>query len=205
MTVNNLYPLLLLFTYEDSEISLSSFLSANIEWQLRACSKNDINASKGNFQIKSGTVSETVSVTSNRGTEWRLFERVCHTLPVVCEASCSIPDIGTLRHERRVCDDRRMLQSNLWAKGANESHALCRAFLVLFAASKSTERKTWKITNDKSSKVKIIRRTEMWKLRLSESSLCEAKTENWKLKTAVKREQRKRLLLLCRAKASKNL
>ena len=75
--------------------------------------QDDKSASKGNFQIKSGTVSETVSVSSNRGTEWRLFERVCHTLPVVREASCSIPDIGTLRHERRVCDGRRMLQSNL--------------------------------------------------------------------------------------------
>ena len=75
--------------------------------------KNDINAYKGNFQKKSGTVSETASVSSNIGTEWRLFEHLCHTLPVVCEASCSIPDIGTLRHERRVCDGRRMLQSNL--------------------------------------------------------------------------------------------
>ena len=75
--------------------------------------ENDKSASKGNFQRNSGTVSETVSVSSNRGTEWRLFERVCHTLPVVREASCSIPDIGTLRHERRVCDGRRMLQSNL--------------------------------------------------------------------------------------------
>ena len=35
MTINNLYPLLLLFTYEDSEISLSSFRSANIEWHKR--------------------------------------------------------------------------------------------------------------------------------------------------------------------------
>ena len=33
-------------------------------------------------------------------------------------------------------------------------NALCRAFLVLFAASKSTERKTAKRINDKSSKVK---------------------------------------------------
>ena len=118
--------------------------------QILHCVQDDSLASKGNFQIKSGTVSETMSVSSNRGREWRLFERVYHTLLVVREASCSIPDIGTLRHERRVCDGRRMLQSNLWAKGANELNALCRAFLVLFAASKSTERKTTKRINDKN-------------------------------------------------------
>ena len=103
------------------------FLTILMLWQctmLSACKSNSLN--------KTGTVSERVSVSSNRGIEWGLSERVCHTMLLLREASCPIPSIGTSRHERRVCDGRRMLQSNLWAEGANELSALCRALLLLF-------------------------------------------------------------------------
>ena len=113
------------------------FLSVPYYWQY-SCYDNvqSFLLPKVTFKRESGTVSERVSVSSNRGTEWRLFECLCHRLPVVRETSCSIPSIGTSRHERRVCDGRRMLQSNLWAEGANELSALCRAFLVLFERQK---------------------------------------------------------------------
>jgi hypothetical protein len=83
---------------------------------------------KGNFQKKTGTVSERVSVSSNRGTEWGLSERLCYAMLLLREASCLIPSIGTSRHERRVCDGRAMCLHSR-AEGANELSALCRAFL----------------------------------------------------------------------------
>ena len=49
-----------------------------------------------------------MSVSSNRGIRTKVFERVCHTMPGVREASSFVPEIGTLRHERQARDKREI-------------------------------------------------------------------------------------------------
>ena len=47
------------------------------------------------FKKKTGTVWATARVSSNRGIRTKVFERMCHTMPGVREASSFVPEIGT--------------------------------------------------------------------------------------------------------------
>ena len=87
---------------------------------------------KGNIKKKSGTVWATARVSSNRGIRTKVFERVCHTMPGVREASSFVPEIGTAD-----TSDKRGIFAEFPSRGVSDLLNPCAGSFCNFLRSKS--------------------------------------------------------------------